>query len=168
MKNLPIIVLILTAVFGSSCAKNESEKVSIVGIWQLTTWTIQVPIDINGDMVKSTNLIDEAVCANNETLVFDDSGTVSSNMTYNPKVTVYVLNGSMDDYIFDIACDTEGTIGLSGSYSQNGSNISLFNTNAVISGNQLTITYANAIDIYNEDLTEVLETKDLTLIYIKR
>jgi hypothetical protein len=141
---------------------------SVVGSWQLTTWSVFIPIDLNNDAITNNNLLNEATCDNNETLIFESNGTVSSNSTYNPQVYISLVNGTTDNYSFDVDCDTEGAIGLAGTYTQNNNSITLFNTTAVINGNQLTVVYENAIDIYNEGFTEIMDTKDLTLVYTKK
>lgn len=161
------LCLLIECVLSVACSNDETTDSSIVGTWQLTTWTINIPMDLNNDSITSTNLLDEATCDNNETLVFESNGTVSSNSTYNPQVNISLLE-STDDYLWDVVCDTEGTIGLAGSYTQNNNSITLFNTTAVVSDNQLTIVYENAIDIYNEDFTQVVTKKDLTLVYTKK
>ncbi len=163
-----ILCIIIALSFLVSCSKDDPKDDSIVGTWQLTTWTIQVPIDLNNDNVANENLLVEAMCENNETLVFEANGTVSSLATYNPDVTVSLLDETNEVYAFTVICDTEGVIGISGSYSQNNNSVSLFNTTATINGNQLTVVYEDAIDIYNEQLTEVLATRDLTLVYTKK
>ena len=160
------ITLVLT-VF-TSCSKDSSDDSSVVGTWQLTTWTINVPIDLNNDAIASINLLDEANCTNNELLIFEANGTVSSNATYNPQVKVSLVNGTVDNYLFNVECDNEGTIGAAGNYTQNNNLITFFNKIATKNGNQLTIIYENAIDIYSEDLNSIVDTKDLILIYGKK
>lgn len=154
--------------FLASCSKDDSNEVTVIGTWELTTWTVNIPVDLNNDTVKSTNLLDESVCENNELLIFETNGTVLSNNTFNPSVVISQLNSNRDVYLFDVQCDLDGSIGLAGTFSQNENNIMLFNTTAVIVGNQLTVTFQDAVDIYNEDLTEILSSKDLILIYARK
>jgi hypothetical protein len=162
--------LLYIFVFLTACSNDDSSDfnaISVIGTWELTTWTIQTPINLNNDAIFSTNLLDEAPCDNNEILIFDVDGTVSSNMTYNPQVTISLLSNALDDYVFIVSCDMQGSIGTAGSYTQNNNLVNLFNTTAVIDGNQLTLIYEDAIDIYNEDFTEISFSKDLTLVYTK-
>lgn len=162
------LCLIVFIAFLFSCSEDDANDDSVVGTWELTTWTIEIPIDLNSDTLTSTNLLDEAICDNNERLIFDANGTVSSNATYNPQITVSLIDGTTDVYIFNVVCDMEGIIGTAGEYSQNNNSVTLFDKTAVITGNQLTIVYEDAIDIYNEELTEVMITKNLTLVYTKK
>jgi hypothetical protein len=172
-KFFSIISFILVFAFSTSCFKDQDDlnalnNFSVVGTWELTNWTLQIPIDLNDDAISSINLLDEALCNNNETLTFDTDGIVASNMSYNPQVTISLTNGTTDNYIFDVECDMDGSIGAFGSYTQNNDFITLFETTATLNGNQLTVVYEDAIDIFNEDLNEVVETKDLTLVYTKK
>lgn len=166
--SLAFVFSMFTSCFKDGDDLNKFNDFSVVGTWELTMWTIQESIDLNDDTISSMNLLDEASCDNNETLKFDDNGTVSSNMTYNPQVTISLRDGSTDDYIFNVVCDMDGTIGTASEYTQNSNSVTLFNTSAVLNGNQLTVVYEDAIDIYNEALTEVVATKDLTLVYTKK
>lgn len=163
-----IFFFLMLSIFLASCSKEDSNVESVVGTWELTTWTVNIPIDLNNDTVTSTNLLDESVCENNELLIFETNGTVFSNNTFNPSVIVSQLNATPDAYVFDVQCDLDGSIGLAETFSQNENNIMLFNTTAVIVGNQLTVTFQDAVDIYNEDRTEILSSKDLILIYARK
>ena len=172
-KFFSVLSLVFVFIVSTSCFKDQDDlsninDFSVLGTWELTTWTLQIPIDLNDDAISSINLLDEALCDNNETLTFDTNGTVSSDMSYNPQVTISLTNGTTNNYVFGVLCDTDGSIGTFGTYTQNNNIITLFETTATINGNQLTIVYEDAIDIYNEDLTEVVETKDLTLVYTKK
>lgn len=166
-----IVCLIVLFASLASCSEDDSidsNDNSIVGTWELTTWTIQIPIDLNNDANSSTNLLDEAECANNETLKFDANGIVSSNMSYNPEVRISLLEGTTNSFVFDVVCDIEGVIGIAGDYTYNNNSVTLFDHTAIVNEDQLTIVYEDAIDIYNEDFTEVVMTKDLTLVYTKK
>ncbi len=167
--NSLLVILFLVFIFYNSCSNDEdSNQTSLVGTWELTTWTIGIPIDLNNDSVASSNLLDEAGCANNETVVFEIDGTVSFISTYNPTVNISLIGETSETYLFDVQCDLDGTIGLAAPYDQNGDTVTFLNNTANINGNQLTIVYQDAIDIYNEDFTQILTRKDLTLIYSKK
>ncbi len=172
-KFFSILSLVFVFIVSTSCFKDQDDlnnlnNFSVLGSWELSTWTLQIPIDLNDDGISSINLLDEALCDNNETLKFETNGTVSSNMSYNPQVLIKIINGTMEDYIFEVVCDMDGSVSSVGTYTQNNELISLFGTIATINGNQLTIVYENSIYIYNEDLTEILDTKDLNLVYTKK
>ncbi len=170
MKNNSLfVILFFVLILCNSCSNDDdSNQTSLVGTWELTSWNIGIPIDINNDSVASTNLLDEADCVNNETVVFETNGTVSFNSSYNPTFNISLIGETSETYLFDIQCGLEGTIGLAGTYEQNGDTVKILNNTATINGNQLIIVYQNAIDIYNEDFTQILIKKDLTLIYSKK
>lgn len=167
--NFSFLIIFPVFIICNSCSNDDdSNQTSLVGTWELTTWTIGVPIDLNDDSVASSNLLDEADCTNNDTVVFKTDGTVSFNSTYNPTVNISLIDETSETYLFDIQCDLDGTIGLVATYEQNGDTVTFLNNTAIINGNELTIVYQNAIDIYNEDFTQILTKKDLTLIYSKK
>ncbi|HMC02096.1 MAG TPA: hypothetical protein VKN14_13750 [Flavobacteriaceae bacterium] len=168
MKNLALkLIVLFTILFLASCtAEDIDDNTNIVGLWKLTTWTIDIPVDLNNDNSFSINLLDEISCDNNETLVFDNKNIVSSNDTFNPNINIALM--SNEKYVFNVECAV-GSIGFATSYSQiNNSIIEFNNVEATIIGNKLSWVYENAIKIYNENFTEVVETKDLILIYTKQ
>jgi hypothetical protein len=168
MKNLFFIFCMASVIFTSCSSDGGDGDTSIVGTWKLTTWSINMPLDLNNDGVSSTNLLDEVGCTNNETLVFEANGVISSNDSFNPKIAVILLDDTANDYVFDIVC-AEGVIGFATSYTQTNDNTVVFNDKeSTISGHQLSCVYEDAIKIYNEDLTEVVATKNLTLVYTKQ
>lgn len=140
----------------------------IIGGWQLTTWTLGIPIDLNGTMKFSTNLLDQTSCAVNEILNFDNNGIVTSQDTFSPKITVRLKDGSSDGYILEEVC-AEGSIGYATEYSRDTNAKVLFNnTVGIVTNNELTVVYKNAVKVYNQALTEVIERKDLKLVYTKK
>ena len=164
---LKFLFIIVALVLVSSCSKDDVNEHAVVGKWKLTTWTVNIPFDLNHDTVSSTNLLDEIDCANNEILEFNAKDVVASDDTFNPKVDIALLNGTTDRYTVTTEC-AEGIIGFSKLYFIiNDTEVMINNRTATINGNQLTIVYENAISIYNEDFTQVITTKDLTLIYTK-
>ncbi|MGJ8593457.1 MAG: hypothetical protein ACSHXF_12975 [Aquaticitalea sp.] len=158
-----ILFFLIAFTFLTSCSTDES----VVGTWKLTTWSVQIPMDLNDDATSSVNLLDEAICNNNEMLKFEANGSVSTNMTYNPKVTVSISDETKSVYTVSVECDKEGSIGAAGDFTQNKNLVSLFDQTALIDDDQLTIVYKDAIDVHNEDLTVVVAKKDLTLIYTR-
>ncbi|HLT33291.1 MAG TPA: hypothetical protein VKZ98_05830 [Aquaticitalea sp.] len=165
---IPFLCCCITFFVSISCSKDYDDNIqnsNILGVWELAGWSLDIEMDLNNDSVFSTNLLDEAPCQNYETLIFEADGTFSSNRTFNPTVNISLVNGTTDSYVFDVACDTEGTIGLAGPFTQTGNMVTLLGNTAMINGNQLSIVYENAVEIYNEDFTEVVDTKNLTVIY---
>ena len=152
----------------SSCSKEEVDNdQTVVGIWTLTNYDIGFSADINNDGIKSFNLLDEIDCRVNEELVFESNGTVVSNDSFH-----HIIDISKSEltsaYIFAVEC-SEGYVSFATSYTQISSNMVEFNDDtSLINNNQLTRVFENAIEIYNEDFTEVVEVKNLTLTYTKQ
>ncbi|OEK07622.1 hypothetical protein A8C32_17655 [Flavivirga aquatica] len=144
----------------------SSEDDNIIGVWKLTTWSVDIPVDLNKDGATTTNLLDEVTCVNNETLVFDKRGIVASNETFNPEIDIVLLDKTDNEYFFNVICP-EGVIGTASSYTKEGDRVMINDRMASLNGNKLIRVFKNAHKIYNEDLTEVIATKDLTLIYTK-
>ena len=150
-----------------SCSKDNVEN-PVIGNWELTTWTVDIPFDLDNDMASSTNFLDKTACNVNETLSFDDNGNVSSSDTFNPEITIRLKDGTSDVYFVNEVC-AEGSIGFSTSYIQvNNQNVELNGAVGIVANKKLTLVYVNAVKIYNEALTEVIATKDLTLVYMKK
>lgn len=165
------VITAFVLVLGTSCATEEledSNNLSIKGVWNLTAWNIDNGFDINNDGIISTNLLNEISCHQNETLLFEANGVVSLNTTFKPNLEIYLLNSRVEQYSFNLECDTEGVVSLATSYTKSGNTIMIGETEASIEINQMSIVFENSIEIYNEDFTEVLETRDLTLVYIKQ
>lgn len=157
-------------VFFTSCSledMDDSNDSTIIGVWKLVAWNVEGGFDINNDGVVSTNLLNEIDCSRNETLFFDNNGTVSLNTTFNPDIEIALINGTTGEYRFNVTCDIEGIISLATSYNINDTMITIGESEAKLEGNQIFLVFEDRIKIYNEDLTEVIETKDLTLVYKK-
>ena len=151
----------------ASCSSDQSKN-PVVGNWKLVMWTVGIPLNLGNEQVSSLNLLDQTACNVNETLSFDNNGIATSNNTFNPEITIRLKTGTSDVYFVEEICD-EGSIGFSTSYVQiDNQNIELNGALGMVEDNRLTLIYADAIKIFNEDLTEVIESKDLTLIYAKK
>ncbi len=166
--NLCIAFVLVCFTSCSTDDMQDSNNSSITGVWKLTAWNIDGGFDINNDGTVSTNLLNEIDCSRNETLFFDNDGVVSLNTTFNPDINIALLNEATSEYSFNVACDTEGVISLATSYTVNDSMIMIGESEAQIDGNQIFLVFQDRIKIYNEDFTQVLETKDLTLVYNKQ
>lgn len=167
-KIISILSLLFVVFFFSSCSNDDTLDTNntVVGEWKLTTWSIDVPINLNDDDIFSYNLLDEINCSNNETFVFENNGQVSNNDTFNAKIDIKKIEET-NRYDFSIECG-EGYVSYATTYTQNSNIVDFQDIESVISGNTLTRVFENAIEIYNEDFTEVIETKNLTLIYTKQ
>jgi hypothetical protein len=153
------------------CSKDDmqnSDNSAITGVWGLSAWNIDGGFDINNDGTVSTNLLNEIDCSRNETLIFNNKGVVSLNTTFNPDISIALLNEETSEYIFTVICDTEGVISLATSYTVENNIILFGNSEALVEDNQISITYKDRIEVFNLDFTQVLATKDLTLIYEKQ
>ncbi|WP_179339597.1 hypothetical protein [Winogradskyella ludwigii] len=166
-KNLTITYLLLCLlVFTTSCS--ESAEYDIVGVWGLTTRTADIPFDVNEDGVFNTNLIQEINCNTLETLTFESNGTVFSGNEFSTSVT-YFKDEVTNTYWIDVDCDKDGIISFASEYNVIEDNkIKISQRNYTLNSDTLTTVYENAVKIYNSDLTEIIETKNLTLIYTKQ
>lgn len=171
MKKLLFTLLTLCILAFTSCSSEDIENPnnsSIVGVWELTAWNVVNGFDFNNDGIISTNLLNEINCTKEETLVFEANSVVSLNTTFKPDIEIAQSNSINSEYSFNINCDTDGVVSLATSYTFDGNNIVFGETIASIDGNQITIVFMDTIEIYNEDVTEVIETRDLTLVYTKQ
>ncbi len=112
------------------------------------------------------NLLNEIDCVNSEILKFETTGILSSNETYNP--TIEISKSEIDNtYDFSVECQ-EGIISFDTSFSQIDADTFQFNDKEfTIVNNSFNILLVDEIEIYNEDFTTVLETRDLVLTYSK-
>ena len=155
----------------TSCTSDEtedSEVSAILGVWKLTAWNINGAFDMNNDGSANSNLLNEIDCPSNETLVFNNNGVVSLNTTFNPEIEIALLDATSDLYQFDITCDTEGVVSLATEYSINDTLLMIGGNEARIENDQIFIVFEERLKIYNQERTEIIETKDLTLVYSKQ
>lgn len=156
-------LLIVLLSFTISCS-DKSEH-DVVGVWLLTTRTIDIPFDVNQDDISNTNLVAEIECNKTETLTFENNGMVSSGNEFSNPLKYYKED---DTNVYRIIsdCNTEGIISFASEFEITEENtIKISDRVYTLNGDALTTVYKDAVEIYNEDFTEVLETKDLTLIY---
>ena len=129
---------------------------------------VESGLDINKDGFADTNLLNEIDCTNNETLIFESNNVVTSNKTFNPDIKIALINGTTNEYVFDVECDEEGIISFAATYSRSNNQIFINESEAILNNNQLTRVSENAINIYDEGFSEVIATKNVTLVYIKQ
>ena len=166
MKNL-VLLLATACVLFTSCSIEPVETVSFEGTWKLTEWSVNIPIDLNNDVIESTNLLDEIDCESHETLVFDSQGTVISNFTFNPKVDIALVDASTNNYEVLVECDTEGVISTATTYVRDKNVLIIDDRMATFKNDKLVIVFKDAQKIYNQDFTSVIGTKNLKLVYTK-
>lgn len=151
-----------------ACSNDDSTVSSVEGAWKLVAYNVIDGFDINNDGIKSVNILEEIGCANNEVLVFESTGVVSINASFNPLIQIRLLNETTNEYAFNVECDIEGVISFATSFSQKGNAISFNNHDALLSDNQLYIVFEDAFEIFNEDYSKVLAREDLALVYSKQ
>jgi len=146
----------------NACSKANQ----VTGEWKLSSWDIGIEVDLNNDGDKSFNLIDEVNCDNNEILTISNNGTLNAIKTFSPIVRIAKKQNS--DYVFNVDCN-KGSLGFATSYELKNNKI-LLDSNTeyyIFNEKQLTRVFKDAINIYNSDFSQVIETKDLTLTYMK-
>lgn len=163
----PLFILCIL-LMNYSCSKEEvSDSSRLVGSWKLTSYAIDLPLDLNEDGLKSLNLLEELSCESNEILTFDANGLMSATNTFQHEINVSLATPMPKDYDATVIC-AEGQIGFAAEYSQPNAASVVFNTlEATLEGSALTRTVTSGFNIYNEDFSEVIETKTITLIYTK-
>ncbi len=164
-KLLTVFSLIAFACIG--CSSEDRFDVSVVGKWELTAWEVEGGFDIDKDGTASINILNEIDCSNNEILAFEASGVIAATMTYNPDLQIALLDGTTDTYEFTISCDNQGIIGLATTYEHEADKVTFNNMQFTLTDNQLSRVIQGGLKIYNEALTEVVATKDLTVVYIR-
>jgi len=166
MKNtIKAFFILCLAIAMIACTKSDKSKA--VGVWQLTTRTTDIPFDVNNDGVFSTNLVDEIDCNDIETLTFEENGTVFSGNEASV-IMKYFKTADTNSYGLNIDCNKEGIISFASSYNEiDEDTIQVSGRNYVIDNNTMTTIFKDAVKVYNEDFTEIIETRDLKLVYKK-
>jgi len=163
MKNTFKILLLISITFFTvtSCQDNNP----LYGEWKLSSWYIGVDIDLNKDGINTSNLLDEVDCNNKEILTINPDGTLNAINTYSPFVKI---SKTYNTYTFDVKCNN-GSLGFATTYKIEGDKIVIAPNDEVyvFNGEQLTRVFKNAIKVYDSSSTTIIETKDLTLNYIK-
>jgi purine-nucleoside phosphorylase len=167
MKKILLLIFISLVALTSCSSGEEINDLSIHGSWKLSSYIIERPFDINKDGVENLNLLNEIDCVANETLIFDKDGTFISDDSFHHEINISKHEEGV--YVFDIEC-SDGYISTSSTYKVNSNGIITINNVEFahsINGNKMTRNFPDFIEVYNEDFTEVIEYKDLTLVYVK-
>ena len=162
-----ILYIILISLFTFSCTDELYEFPDVTGQWILVEYNVAEGFDINMDGEVNVNLLQELDCLNDEILTFDVNGVVTSINTFNPSINVSLVEEGLNDYVFDIICDNEGSIGIATSYAQQGENINFNGAGATIINEELQVVYKDAFTIKDFNSDEVIETYDITMVYTK-
>ncbi|MFD1014519.1 hypothetical protein [Winogradskyella rapida] len=158
---------LILCLVGVTTACSDNDKSKVIGVWELTTRTIAIPFDVNEDGVANTNLVEEIDCNSLETLTFEENGSVYSGNEASVLMQFY-KHDEDDTYGLQVDCNKESLISFASSYDEvNANTVQISGRNYEIQGDTMTVVFEDAITIYNEDFSEALETKDLTLIYTK-
>lgn len=162
-----ILFIILISLFSFACSDEMYEFASVEGEWKLSEYNVAIGFDINKDGEKNVNLLKEIDCLNNEILIFETTGIVSSVSSFNPDIHIG-LSEETNHYVFDVSCEDEGIIGWATSFIQNGETISFNNATATVLNEDLHVVFKDAFNIYDINNTIVLETYDLIMVYTKQ
>ena len=163
---LSFSIVLIILLYG--CSSKKKQDNNLIGAWQLSEWHIDQGFDINGDGVKSANLLKEIHCPNKEVLIFEPHNVVLFNATFNPIINVLSTVNAPSTYDFNVDCDEQGGISHATSYSFEGGHLRLGDKDVKLENNKISIIYKDKIKVYSQDSTEVIETKDLIVIYTKR
>ena len=154
------LVFLFSISFFVSCSSEDTTENSIIGTWELTSYSVGLEVDINNDEVANMNLLNEMDCDYNETLGFDTGSLMTHQIDYMPTFKVHKIEDR--DYVFDVTCD-EGIISTAGTYS-----LEDLNESYIITDTTITHILENAIQVYDEDQTAVIETLTVTKTYAKQ
>lgn len=163
-----VLLIILVSIFSFSCTDELYEFPSVEGQWVLTEYNVADGFDINNDGEINVNLLKEIECFNDEILIFESNGTVSSVSTFNPSIHVSLIETGSNDYVFDVKCDDEGSIGFATSFTQNGEIVTYNNHTASLINGELFVVFKEAFNVYDINDIQVLETHDIIMVYSKQ
>ncbi|MFD1064228.1 hypothetical protein ACFQ1Q_13310 [Winogradskyella litorisediminis] len=158
------LYLIIVAVFFHSFLFSQKDN-TLFGQWQLVSWSVDLPMDLNNDGQFSTNLIEETNCKNNEVLTISTNGILKSNKTFNPTVNI---SKTATGYEISETCN-EGSIGFSNQFTldDNKLYLDIGGNYKLVDGNLIRV-FEGAVNVFNSDYSKVSETKNLTLVYKKK
>ncbi len=131
----PRFSIILLLVFFVSCSSDDGgAEPTIVGIWSATSFTTSLELDLNGDGVESTDIIEELDC-------YTSVLTISEDGRFNSSTSDFTVTQVADGFIGE--CDAATVV--SGTYTyENGSFTTIANGQTIestveISATQMTI-----------------------------
>lgn len=153
------LLLIVFSYLGFSQTPN-----SPYGNWTLESWSVGIEMDLNKDGKSSDNLITETSCRNLEVLSIMNNNTLSDMSTFNPTVNI---SKSGNVYRISEKCN-KGSIGFSNSFKIVDSNLNLDQGDQYkMQNGKLIRTFEGAINVFNDGYSDIIETKDLVLIYCR-
>lgn len=166
------LTILCGLMFLTSCSSDELEgNRFIVGEWKLTSWSIGVQMDLNDDTIFSENLINEITCDYNEVLTFDEQYIYTSRIEYNADIMISKLVNKISkttiDYNFNVEC-SEKIISTASEYTVEDGSVYVNGKLLDFKQQDNSIVFSRTIDIYDEALTSIVETKDLVLVFTKQ
>ena len=163
---ISIVFIFLSCCLFLGCSGDQSNNQHI-GTWELVSYSVGISADLNNDNIANENLLKEFGCENLETMVFEDE-VVSNNKSFNPEVKITLVNAENNEYAFSVKCDNEGFIGFASDYLKQGDTITIQNKVSILKDDTLTRVLSGNIEVYNAAGTEIIERRDLTLVYKKQ
>lgn len=183
MKNLKIYSLtVFTALsLFTSCSKDDDSSDSDVevsftidGTWKLTSFNTTTPLDLNGDGVSEVNIIAEANCYTNETVVFNADNTGVIKSTSYADIEAVLETGPTDSYTYNSECIDE-VENINFTWTKNSDTLTIVDEDSssyslyLNSNNELTITFEDAFSVEDPDNeVTVVSDEDFTMIYTKQ
>ncbi len=184
VKTYSLVVFAALSLF-TSCSKDDDSVDSspnndgqvaftIDGTWKLTSFNTTTPLDLNGDGVAEANIIAEANCYTNETIVFNADSTGVTKVTSYANIDAVLEIGTTDSYTYSSECideieDTNFT------WSKNSDTVTIVNEDlstyslSLNSDNELIVTFEDAFSVEDPDSgVTVVSDEDFTMIYTKQ
>lgn len=169
----------LLTVFGllflaAACTNNDeiydpTEPFTMMGSWKMASMEVQTPIDLNGDGIAGTDLMEETGCYQNERLLFglDNTGTIISN-SY---LEIIVNIDFPENAEVEFECENDSDISGFEYHMDNGMVSIITDEGDEMVGNltedkHLVFTIPNGQVYFDEDF-EIVMTENLTVTYIK-
>ncbi len=88
-KSLLFLYFLIACIPITSCSQDDAVfESAISGVWELSAWNVDTPIDLNNDGVSSTNLLKEFGCLAGSELIFKDA--VNATIFYSSEVAFNV------------------------------------------------------------------------------
>ncbi|TCK68920.1 hypothetical protein DFQ05_0430 [Winogradskyella wandonensis] len=146
----------------ATCAQTNND---ILGEWTLKSWSVGSESTLVNNNKQSTNLLDITTCNNSEVLTVKANNTIGATNTFNPNIKI---SKGENGYLVTEVC-TKGSLGFSNSFKLIDNKLVLdIGDSYIIKEDSLSRTFKNYIKVYNSDFTQVIERKDLILVYIRR
>jgi len=153
------------------CNDGTQQETELPGLWLLTAWMGEEPIDLNNDGLESINFLDEMECYENQTLLFNSDNTIVNTSTSFATFEYIIEVGTTNSFEFTVTCEEELEI-TNGTWSQNGNIVTISDdfgdTDLTLNGNQLSIFVPEGFVAFNSDDVTVTTIQDLTFIYTKQ